>query len=226
MVTYHLQTVNHNAESGPLSLTAPRRTDIVGKPAAGARPYQFSSPISKISIPASQFKRARVTVNILEDHFEWDQAGLLFLRPHPELPNPDADHEGDAQTTPAFVKLGIESFRGELLLAAAAVKGDGPDWSIWPLPAKSRVDGKATFEFVKYGTLLAMLSIQEVDGVSKPTLLRTVPWCFEDIQESDPDLWIGVYASHPDLKNETQTDLTAKFSAFEIEDINGVTVLG
>lgn len=226
MKTYQLQPVNHGAESSPFLLTAPRGTDIVGKPALGVSPYQFGSAVTKISIPASKFQKARVTVDVPDNHLEWDQAGLLFVRPHADLPNPDADHGGDADTAPQFVKLCLESYGGSLSLAAGSVpRGSAVDWSLWPLPAQSKLAKKVTLEFVKYGTMLALFSIHEEDGTPTNSLLRVVPWCFENIREDEPDIWIGIFASRPDLKNETQSALNAKFSAFEVEDIDGTTSL-
>jgi len=221
-----LVPVNQEKPSDLLTVSCPRGRDIVSEPAIkGLKPFQFGAAISKVSIPSSQFLRARVAFTWpLGSILEWDQAGIVFLRPHRGLPEPSATHTGDATTFPSYAKVGLEHFQGSTYYTVSASQGRMPDWSLWPLEDDFQTHRKATIEIVKYGDYLAALAVTgEGEGLKKQ-VYRIVQWCFADLKEDDAPLWIGLFVSHPDFKGESKGDLTIQFTDFELETVDEGTL--
>lgn len=131
MAISSLEYVNHEDEHDSLCLIANPKTDIVAVPSIPKiRSYQFTSPISKIAMPAAHFKRARVTILCSPlNNVEFDQAGLIFIRPKLGLPQPSAQEEGDTNIAPSFVKFGLEYFQGAPVCAVGASNPE-LDWSL------------------------------------------------------------------------------------------------
>lgn len=223
---HRLTPVNYQNPKSDLEFSCPPKTDILNKPALPdkARPFQFTAPIYKTSLPAAEFKRASVTViwgrNSL---LEFDQAGLLFLRPHANLPDPNPSNEGDAETHPRFVKIGPEVFMGRVFYAVTGSNRTAPDWSLWPMPEAFKTTSALTIEMVRHGALLAAFLLEEDGNHVRKTLIRTIPWCFEDIKGGDPDIWVGVYAARPDLDGSSDgAPLKVQFKGLEIETTEGL----
>ncbi|EED16124.1 hypothetical protein TSTA_012330 [Talaromyces stipitatus ATCC 10500] len=221
-----LIAVNHETQSHNLEILCPPKTDILYKPAIPdkARPFQFTAPIYKLSMPAGQFKRASVTITFNSNSFvEFDQAGLLFLRPHAKLPNPTSTNEGDAETSPGFVKIGPEVFQDRMRYAVSGSNHTIPDWSLWPVPDRFARTVTVSVEMVRHGPLLGAFVVERDGANVEKTLIRTVPWCFDDIADMDSEVWVGVYAARPDLDGASHgAPLQVRFSEFEIESTTGV----
>ncbi|KAI7971302.1 hypothetical protein EIK77_007356 [Talaromyces pinophilus] len=225
-----LTAVNHINESHQLEIACPPKTDILYKPAfpGKARPLQFSAPIYKISMPAGQFKRASATITFTATSFvEFDQAGLLFVLPHPQLPDPSSANEGNAETHPRSVKIGPEFYQNKMRYAVSGSNYTIPDWSLWPVPDSFARTLTATVEMVRYGPLLCVFAIEGEGANLEKTLIRAVPWCFENINDDGPELWVGIYAARPDLDGASHgAALEVRFSEFEIECKAGVVRFG
>ncbi|PVH67734.1 hypothetical protein DL98DRAFT_542929 [Cadophora sp. DSE1049] len=222
MSSLKLIPVNHSNESGNLlTLSAPVGTDITGRPGVTdgtVKAYQFGSPISTVSIPSSKFRRARVTFTFPSTGLEWDQAGLLFLRPHRDLPKPSAANRGDEKTAPAFAKIALENFQDSTYCSVSASNGTLPEWSLWPVPQRSSEHHKITLEIVKHGAMLIAFLVDS----KKQQLFRAVPWCFDHVEKDEPNIWVGIFVSRPDLKSETKEPLSIQFTDFEVETENGI----
>lgn len=214
-----LQAVNHDGgKSENLRLIARPKTDIVAIPSKPElRSYQFTSPIWKVSIPAEDFHRARVTILWNNANgFEFDQAGLIFIRPKPGLPEPSAQNQGDADTAPSYVKFGLEQFQGAPICAVGA-SNPQLDWSASPVTANLT---EVTVEFVRYGSKLVACVFQKssTEGESSMSVARLLSWPLEEVDEDDPPIWIGVYAARPDLESKAEGhNFIASFTDFEIE---------
>ncbi|KIW94069.1 uncharacterized protein Z519_05385 [Cladophialophora bantiana CBS 173.52] len=204
MSSYTLRLVPINYSSPDLfSLSCTSSRDIVGKPliSDGSVPaFRFESAVSKVSLPSVRFRRARVTISwpSATHTVEWDQAGLLLVRPHRDLPEPTASNAGDHLTTPSFVKIGLEVVRGKLTCAVSSFENGGrAEWSLWPLSKTFWNTHGATFEIVKHGPLLVCFLVEEEVEVIRKSLMRTVSWCFDDVGVDEPDIWVGFYVSRP-----------------------------
>ncbi|PVH68519.1 hypothetical protein DL98DRAFT_630517 [Cadophora sp. DSE1049] len=187
MATLQLEAVNQLNDKSPFQLSSPPTTDIVGVPAmvAVASPFQFASPVTKISLPSKEFKRARMTITWSSDTCDWDQAGLLLVRPPPGLPEPSATNPGDANN---LVRIGRT----------------------------------ASFEIMKHGQHLAAISINTTGGKEEKALIGTMPWAFADVQDDEPNIWVGFYISRPDFKKEKDnTHFEATFCNFKGESVDG-----
>jgi hypothetical protein len=211
--------MNGAPTEAPFRLSASPHTDISregGIP--NTPPIQFSAPLLKYVIPTASFKSARLTIHAPEGlPLEWDQAGFTFIWPTAGLPEPDAEHPGDENTAPLFVKAGIEHFQGQVWGTNISNKGE-IDWSIYPLPnGRTEESLRVTFEVVKYGKRLVTLLVgKDAEGkeVKQPT--RAVPWCF-DGEETRETLWVSVFASRPDWHDAGRGPLEIEVEEFQIE---------
>ncbi|PVH71767.1 hypothetical protein DL98DRAFT_471323 [Cadophora sp. DSE1049] len=221
MALLSLSPVNHVGTPDHLTVTASRGTDIVPE-SSHVPPFQFSSAISKISLPSHQFVRARVTITWPQAAtVQWDQAGILFLRPHRDLPKPSKNNPGDERTTPSFAKVGLEQFQRNTFYSVSASNGGPPEGSVTQLEADFPQTRKATVEIVKYGSQLAAIAVYRTREEVEKQVFRVVPWCFAKVEEDGPDVWIGLYVCRPDHESETTDGLTVQFCDFELETVDG-----
>lgn len=226
MAPLKFTTVNHS-NVDLLTLIAAPGGDIVGHPAMADVPiaFQFASPVTKVSMPAGRFKSARVTVTWpVESILDWDQAGLLFVRPLPGLPEPSKENAGTSATTPPFAKIGLEACFGSTFYTVSACTDRAPDWNTWPLSPDFHEHHKATIEMVRHGDGLITLLVEGEEGKEKKSVVRLVPWAFTDVKQDEPDIWVGIYASRPDFKHEAKQPLTVSFSDLVIETQNEGTL--
>ncbi|RKK10824.1 hypothetical protein BFJ65_g14820 [Fusarium oxysporum f. sp. cepae] len=100
---------------------------------------------------------------------DWDQAGFALVWPTAELPNPDADHPGDANTAPLYVKTGVETFQGKTWGSTVANKRE-VDWSLYPL-SEGQDTQSVTIEVVKYGERLGTMLVRKKRMEKKPRIL-------------------------------------------------------
>ncbi|RDW85265.1 hypothetical protein BP6252_02855 [Coleophoma cylindrospora] len=224
MAPLNLIAVNYTAKPGSLTLSAPCKTDIVGARTTGPQ-FQFNPPILKVAMPAASFQRARVTVVGPSGFpFDFDQAGLLFLRPHTALPEPSASEPGNAETKPSFAKIALETFEQKTFCTVSASNQVDTEWSLWPGPPTTSPSEKTevTFEIAKMGPMLLAFVMEGTGETATRTLFRVVSWAFRDVKESEPDIWVGLYASRPTTKNETTEALEVEFRDFEIETTEGI----
>jgi hypothetical protein len=222
MASLKLTPVNHS-NADLLTLSAAPGGDIVGHPAMAdvAIAFQFAATVSKVSIPAERFKSARVTVTWPADFMDWDQAGLLFVRPLPALPVPSKENPGTATTFPPFAKIGLEACLGSTFYTVSACTDRAPDWNTWPLPRGFHEQHhKATIEMVRHGDGLIALLVEGEGATEKKSVIRLIPWAFKDLKEGEPDLFVGIFASRPDFKHEAKGPFTVKFSDLLIETDN------
>lgn len=76
--------------------------------------------MSKVSLRAKDFKRARATFTQPSITVaEYDQVGLLSARPLSSLPDPSATNPGDALSTPYYIKFWLEVIGGQPVIAMA-----------------------------------------------------------------------------------------------------------
>lgn len=221
VVSSPLTAVNHSAANS-LALSAQPGTDILHRASVPelARNCQFTAPILKSALKISSFDRARVTIHYpASAKTEFDQAGLVFIRPQAALPCPNAANEGTEDSFPYFVKAGIEAFQGEILLAVTGSKHTHPEWSLWPLPSNAIVENEISVvvEIMRHGPMLGIFSIERDANNERKRLIRIIPWCFADEEEQEADIWVGLYAARPDLKRVGGSNaLDVHFSDFEL----------
>ncbi|KIW74612.1 hypothetical protein Z517_11382 [Fonsecaea pedrosoi CBS 271.37] len=225
MSSLKIEAVNRDRDSDPLTLTVTPGKDVVGVPFnPKVRPWQFASPLSKVAVRAADFKSARATFRwpSLSTTCECDQVGMLFVRPLSGLPNPDAEHPSDAESAPYYIKYGLEVIGGKPIIAVAG-SNHQLDWSTWPTTPKHLES--LTIEFLRYGSGLLARVIPPADdsGARKqePSTIRLFTWPFANLQDSDADIWICIYASRPDTNNTTTEGFSATFEDFQVETVQG-----
>lgn len=216
--------VNGASTSKPLKLSATSKTDISREGDPSQPPLQFSSPLVRVSMPTSSFRRARVTFKSPKGYSHvWDQGGLLFVWPTPELPSPDASNPGTDKTAPFYVKAGVENVGGTVLAACVANNGE-LDFSTVLLEEGEDVSG-FTLEAVKYDYRLVILLVRKgPDGTEVKVPIRVIYWCLKEDSRRE-NLWVGFYASRPDWKGEAEEPLEVEIMHFEVEDENGTVQL-
>ena len=228
MTKYKLAPVNHKSTSNLLNLTSINNVDVLGVPLSNdpsLAPYSFKSPISRIAVPSTQFKRATVSyrpVNGSGYTCNWDQAGFLFVRPKAELPEPSAENPGASGTAPSFVKIGIELWEKKLCHMICSSHNDMTDWTLHAIPEEYTGEEDITMEISRFGNRLAIQAVYGQAEQKLKRILRIVPWCFVDEVNGQPDVWIAVYVSRPDAERTTREPLVVQFHDFEIEDLSGV----
>ncbi|KAG4253042.1 hypothetical protein BFJ72_g15065 [Fusarium proliferatum] len=221
LATEKLVGVNGAVVTNPMKLSAKSHTDIAreaGDPKLP--PHQFSSPLFKYVLPTSSFRSARATIRARNGYpLDWDQAGFALVWPTAELPDPDADHPGDANTAPLYVKTGVETFQGKTWGSTVANKRE-VDWSLYPL-SEGQDTQSVTIEVVKYGErLITMLLRKTDDGQEVKDITRAIPWCFAKDEKLEV-LWVCIYASRPDWDNVLRENLEVEIEEFQVIDENG-----
>jgi hypothetical protein len=227
MAKYNIVPVNHRNESNPLTLTSINNVDVLGVPLSSdpsLQPYSFKSAMSRVAVPPTQLKRA--TVSFRPSHSyncNWDQAGFLFVRPKPELPEPSAETPGTSGTAPSFIKIGIELWEGKLYHMICSSHDDLTDWSLHAIPEAFEDEKDITMEISRFGDRLAIHAVYSQGEQAVKRMVRIVPWCFLNESKTDPDIWVAVYVSRPDAARTTTEPLVVNFHNFQIEDLDGVT---
>lgn len=212
-----LDRINHNGED-PLHLVTPGKRDVVGIPFnPKVKPFTFGASITKVSVPAKDFKSVRVTFSWPPGtRVECDQVGLLFVQPLKTLPEPSIGQPGNGESAPHYVKFGLEVINGEPIIAVAG-SNHQLDWSTWPTGA-SHLES-ITIEFLRYNdSLLARLI--ETDG-GRAQNIRLMTWPFATSTLTSSDCWVGIYISRPDTNNTTDEAFAARFRDFRIETVSG-----
>ncbi|KIW90105.1 uncharacterized protein Z519_09536 [Cladophialophora bantiana CBS 173.52] len=225
MSSLELEAVNRDKDSDPLTLTVTPGKDVVGIPFnPKVKHWQFASPLSKVALRAADFKSARATFRwpTLSTTCEYDQIGLLFVRPLPGLPAPDAEQPGDAESAPYYIKYGLEVVRGQPIIAVAE-SNHLLDWSTWPTTPKHLES--LTIEFLRYGSGLLARLIPPADeagaGKQEPTTIRLFTWPLANLRDADPNIWICIYVSRPDTNNTATEGFSATFDDFQVETVQG-----
>lgn len=220
----------------PFRLYIPPKTDVFASPALG---YHFSAPILYTQITTAKFKSARATISVPFKRpskelqvspgkaLQFDQAGLIFVLPHPSLPKPSLDQPGSKSNSetgihPKWVKAGIEVWEGDAWGSIVA-RDTWSDWSLFELPSTSSeanpgiLEGKeamtVTLEADRVGDAL-MIYMAVEGGKRKP--IRKVPWFFMQ-DETEETAWIGIYGARPDPYNEAIGNLEVGFSDFTVD---------
>ncbi|RSL83093.1 hypothetical protein CEP51_004728 [Fusarium floridanum] len=217
--------VNGASASKPVKLSANTKTDISRETSDPSEPaIRFSSPVLRVSMPTSSFRRARLTFKCPNGYAEnWDQAGFLFTWPSPELPSPDAANPGTEDTAPHYVKAGIENINGTPLGAFVANNGS-LDFSALLLE-EGEVEQGFTLEAIKYDfRLVIMLVRKRPDGKETKIPVRVIYWALEGGSRHE-NLWVGVYASRPDAGSNKPGPLEVDILEFEVEDEHGTVNL-
>lgn len=227
MARYNLVAVNHERSSNLLNLTSINNVDVLGVPLsndASLAPYSFKSAMSRVAVPSTQFKRATVSYRPAKGYTcNWDQAGFLFVRPKPELPEPSAECPGVSGTAPSFIKIGVELWENKLYHMICSSHNDMTDWSLHAIPEAYEGEKDITMEISRFGNRLAIQAVYGQGEQALKRIIRIVPWCFVDEAENDPDIWVAVYVSRPDAERTTTEPLVVQFHDFEIEDLDGVS---
>ncbi|KUL88967.1 hypothetical protein ZTR_06122 [Talaromyces verruculosus] len=227
MAKYQVVPVNHQEWSNPLTLTSINNVDVLGVPLSNdpsLPPYSFKSAMSRVALPSTHLKRATVSFRPTQGYScNWDQAGFLFVRPKPELPEPSAEHAGGSGTAPSFVKIGIEFWEGEIYHMVCSSHEDLTDWSLHAISEAYKNERDITLEISRFGDRLAIHAIYGQRPHVVKRMIRIVPWCFVNESRDNPDIWVAVYVSRPDADRTTTEPLVVQFHDFEIEDLNGVT---
>lgn len=217
-----MTAVNHTNYDNPLSLTVAPKSDIVGLPFNPmVKPWQFASPMSKVSLSAGSFKRARATFawpNM--SNIECDQIGLLLVRPLSPLPMPDFENPGDIISAPYYIKFGLEVINSSPVIAVAG-SNHLLDWSTWPTTQEDLES--LTIEFMRYGTGLLARIVRYVGEAKEEQSenIRLLTWPFANTCETSPDMWIGIYLSRPDTNDTTEAGFSVTFDRFEVETLQG-----
>ncbi|KAH7319084.1 hypothetical protein BKA65DRAFT_437764, partial [Rhexocercosporidium sp. MPI-PUGE-AT-0058] len=163
MAKYNLVPVNHQSTSNLLTLTSINNVDVLGVPLSNdpsLAPYSFKSTMSRIALPSTQLKRATVSFRPVQGYTcNWDQAGFLFVRPKPELPEPSAEHPGTSGTAPSFIKIGIELWEGKLYHMICSSHNDLTDWSLHAIPEAYEGEKDITMNISRFGDRLAIQAI-------------------------------------------------------------------
>lgn len=226
MAKYNLVPVNHQG-ADLLTLTSINNVDVLGVPLSNdpaLAPYSFKSVMSRVALPPNKLKRATVSYRPISGYTcNWDQAGFLFVRPKPELPEPSAEHPGVSGTAPSFIKIGIELWENELYHMICSSHNDLTDWSLHAIPEAYKGEKDITLEISRFGDRLAIQAIYGQGREVVKRMIRIVPWSFVNVAENDPDIWVAVYVSRPDAERTTTEPLVVHFHDFEIEDSDGVT---
>ncbi|KAH7024780.1 uncharacterized protein B0I36DRAFT_249965 [Microdochium trichocladiopsis] len=218
-----LVSVNGASLSKPLTLSAQPKTDTSRKGGDPKKPaIRFESPILRVAHPTSSFRRTRLTFKpVGGTQHNYDQAGYMFVWPHPDLPNPDAEHPGTTETGPFYVKVGIEVISGTPFATCLANNGQ-LDFSAIPLAPGTEGD-EITYEVMRYnGSLLVLLVRKGDDGQETPIPVRMIDWCLQENTER-PNMWVGVHACRPDWNDEASGPLEVQITHFEVEDEHGAT---
>jgi uncharacterized protein len=153
LVTMILTPLNTVPEQDPISSPempfiphVPPKTDVFASPALG---YHFSAPILYTAIPTTSFKSARATISVpfslqsstrpSNPTLQFDQAGLIFVLPHPSLPFPSLTQpggksasQGNPSAHPKWIKAGIEVWEGNAWGSIVA-REQWCDWSTFEL---------------------------------------------------------------------------------------------
>jgi len=217
----------------PFTLSVPPKTDIFAAPTLG---YHFSAPGIYKPIRTTSFISSRATISIPFDlpnpdtptntlHF--DQAGLLFVLPHPSLPDPSLKSPGTKSDTkmgmhPKWIKAGIEVWEGKAW-GSIVVRDKWSDWSLFELPPSAYssysaiLGGKkcatVTLEARRAGDALMIFRLEEGE---EPVPVRKVPWWFMD-GETEEACWVGVYGARPDPYDEATGNLEVEFAGSEVK---------
>ena len=200
-----------NLSSPPVSsleskftISAPPKTDIWGTPLRGAI---FSAPIYYLRLPLSTFRSARVTVSGELLHL-YDQGGLLLAFPP------------DTAATPIptrWVKLGIERTEAGVAQLSTVACDRYADWSLQTL---SETEARSvTVELVRKLNSSALWAYWVVNGTRRA--VREVTWAFAENNNTNGEVWIGVYVAKP---SEENGKLTMSFKNLIVEDENGQVV--
>jgi hypothetical protein len=226
MAQYNIVPVNHRNTTNPLTLTSINNVDVLGVPLSNdpsLQPYSFKSAISRVAVPPTRLKRATVSFRPSDGYkCNWDQAGFLFVRPKPELPEPSAENPGTTGTAPSFIKIGVELWEGKLYHMICSSHEDLTDWSLHAIPEAFQDNEDITIEISRFGDRLAIQAVYAQGDQVVKRMIRIVPWCFVNESKSDPDIWVAVYVSRPDADRTTTESLVVNFHNFQIEDTDGV----
>jgi len=223
---YELAPVNHGS-ADLLTLSSINNVDVLGVPLSNnpsLAPYSFKSAISRVALPADKLKRATVSYRPVDGYTcDWDQAGFLFVRPKSELPEPSAENPGGSGTAPSFIKIGVELWENKLYHMICSSHNDMTDWSLHAIPEAYEGEKDITMEISRFGDRLVIQAVYGRGEQAEKRMIRIVPWCFVDVAQDDPDIWVAVYVSRPDAERTTSEPLVVQFHHFEVEDTDGVT---
>jgi regulation of enolase protein 1 (concanavalin A-like superfamily) len=213
-------TTLSNPPPKSFTLSSPPKTDIYAAPAHG---YVWSAPIIHHTLPASKFKRARVTIT-LNWTTTYDQGGLILAFPSPSNLLPNKENARTKASHPLWVKAGIEMNNGKAFISSVA-REQWADWTLSP-PSSSSLSNegktvKATIEFEKHENALCVF-VYDGEGGEK-IMTREVQWVFLNEEREGGrlgEMWVGIYVCRPDAKDEMGgRALEVGFEEFIVETV-------
>ena len=159
----------------------------------------FSGPMVYRILPASSFRKARVTVSAQWTKL-YDQGGLIMVLPHLK--------DGKERQ---WVKAGTELVNNERHIAVVTADR----WADWSLQPQS--SDALTVEFERKtkdgGARLTSTLLVYIAHGDERRPVREVTWVFEDESQ---DIWIGAYAARPCTSSES---LEVSFSNLIIDTV-------